>query len=134
MTGSKDTAWVFADFVPGRQLGMIPVTVDTSRLSLWQQIYGPMAPGSGVSASVLVAVMMEAYLKLIQPRPPGNIHAGQKLFFTGAQVGVGAELRVSIDCLAKILRKERRWVTFGAAIHEGELLLMRGEISTIWAA
>ncbi len=114
--------------------GTIESRIDQRKLELWRSIYGPPATPGEVPSGILVALMMEAYIKAIQPRPPGNVHAGQKLAFTGHRVSEGAVLTVGLTCLGKRFHKERRWLTFGVSVHEGDALVMAGEISTIWAA
>jgi hypothetical protein len=77
--------WTFADFEPGHSFGSIEIRLDSSRLALWSQVFVEKAGAAKVSSSVLVAAMTEGYLKLLQPRPPRNIHASQVLTFTGRQ-------------------------------------------------
>jgi hypothetical protein len=78
---------------------------------------------------------MEGYMAAIQPRPPGNIHAGQKLDFSGQSLSEGETVTVAISCNAKEIKRERRFVRFGASMKNarGEEILS-GEMNVIWAA
>jgi acyl dehydratase len=132
VTRSATDPWVFDDFRPGTELGRVSLVLDDKRAANWAAIYGA-APAPGrVPAGMLVAAMMEAYLKAFQPRPPGNIHASQKLVF-GAGAKLGDRLDAIVTCLDKVLRKERRWVTFGVTLTSGPDDILRGEIRAVWA-
>jgi hypothetical protein len=125
--------WTFDDFEPGRSFGRMEIRLDSRRLALWSQVFGENVGDNEVSSSVLVAAMMEGYLKLLQPRPPGNVHASQVLSFTGRQVQLGAALTASVKCHDKYLKTDRRWVIFHVALAECGQEVMSGDITTIWA-
>jgi acyl dehydratase len=76
---------------------------------------------------------MEAYLGLIQPRPPGNIHAGQSLVFGPGLLRVGDQITISVSCKEKTEIKGRGWVTFECLVTNGAATLLRGDIRSIWA-
>ncbi|WP_445503817.1 hypothetical protein [Microvirga sp. G4-2] len=124
--------WVFDDFRPGLELGRLSIPLNDARLANWAAIYGEPGTAGRVPSGVLVAAMMEAYLTAFQPRPPGNIHASQKLFF-GKPACPGDRLDAEVTCLWKDMRKGRRWVAFGVALRNGDTDVLRGEIRTIWA-
>lgn len=129
--------WTFDDFEVGADLGTVRIIVDDRRLSLWKRIYGRESLRDTMDAvpqGLLVAAMMEGYIKAIQPRPPGNVHAGQQITFSSHRVAPGASLTLAFTCLDKQLKRERRWVTFGVRVTDGDRLAMSGEISSIWAA
>lgn len=80
--------WTFDDFSPGALLGETSIVIDAERVAAWRDIYGEDGGEGGagdatgrVPRGLLVAGMMEAYLTAVQPRPPGNVHASQKLRF-----------------------------------------------------
>lgn len=88
--------WTFDDFSPGALLGETSIVIDAERVAAWRDIYGEDGGEGGagdatgrVPRGLLVAGMMEAYLTAVQPRPPGNVHASQKLRF-GRPPGVPA--------------------------------------------
>lgn len=132
MAESDVPVWVFDDFRPGTALGCVDIPLDEARLANWAAIYGPLAAREHLPAGMLVAAMMEAYLTAVQPRPPGNIHASQKLAF-GKAARAGDRLVAEVSCISKEKRKERCWVTFGVVLRNGENDVLRGEIRTIWA-
>lgn len=129
---SNKDVWVFDDFHPGSEIGRLSIPLSGSRLKNWEAIFGPVHASSTVPSGLLVAIMMEAYLKAFPARPPGNIHASQKLvFYTPAQLGDLLEAIVS--CTHKITHKNRHWVTFGVSLRNGPDDILYGEIRTIWA-
>ncbi len=130
--------WTFGDFEVGTDLGTVDVVLDDRRLALWNRVYS--FAGSAVSSDdkavpdgLIVAAMMEAYIKVIQPRPPGNIHAGQTLAFAGRSVRPGIQLSLVFACVGKAIKRERKWLTFGVRVMDGDALVARGDISSIWA-
>lgn len=136
---SGEDVWTFADFRAGHSFGEMSLVLDESRLDQWRSIYGDGgaenadAGSRAVPRGLLVTCMMEAYLGLIGPRPPGNIHASQKIAFGPCRPRLGDTLSVRASCLDKIERKGRGWVTFEVAIDKDGDNLLRGEIRTIWA-
>jgi acyl dehydratase len=124
--------WVFDDFSPGQPLGNFAITLDDAHLNNWTAIYGERKSSESVPAGMLVAAMMEAYLNAIQPRPPGNIHASQKLVF-GRSAKAGDKVEAQVSCRSKERRRERGWVTFGVVLSVEGQDVLNGEIRTIWA-
>lgn len=133
----REMPWTHADFQPGAALGAIAVALDARRLALWNSIYGEIGGAAGpdgpVPHGLIVAAMMEGYIGAIQPRPPGNIHAGQRLAFTGHAVRPEARLAIAFTCKGKEIRRGRRWLALGVTIHDGDALVADGEIVSIWA-
>lgn len=132
----KDTPWTFADFPVGEAMAEVAVDLSPEKAALWSGISGQPAPAAGAPAprALMVAAMMEAYIRALQPRPPGNVHAGQTLSFHGPAPAVGAALTARFVCLAKEEKKGRRWITLGVEMFEGERRALSGEILSIWAA
>jgi hypothetical protein len=125
-------------FEPGKTMGEAVLALDESHAQSWQKIFGNTA-SSGASesaegAGLLVAMMMRAYLAVVTPRPPGNVHARQR-FRLHALPRQGEAVRTVISCEGKEIKRERRYVELlaqgtgddGRAIYEGRL-------SLIWAA
>ncbi|MWB78751.1 hypothetical protein GLS40_11990 [Pseudooceanicola sp. 216_PA32_1] len=130
----NDEIWTFARFAPGQDFGTVTVPLDGTRLDGWQAIYGPVA-GDIAPDGLIVAGMMEAYIRAIQPRPKGNVHAAQKLAFAPdavARKGDTVSYRVAVA--AKEERKGRNWVTFAVRAELDGAELLSGEIVSIWAA
>jgi acyl dehydratase len=125
--------WVFDDFHAGQQLGNLSIALDAEHFASWTAIYGVPLDAECAPSGLLIAVMMEAYVKAIQPRPPGNIHAGQKLTF-GKRVRVGDQLEAQVTCLWKERRKDRNWIGFGVTLRTGGQDALSGEIRSIWSS
>ena len=105
------------------------------RGALWQDVYGPReANPEEASLGLLVAIMMDGYVKAIQPRPPGNIHAMQSLNFSGFMPQYGDMLSLDFSIGSKELKRERRWVDFDVTVRAGDRVAMTGKIRSIWAA
>lgn len=138
MHAGGEDVWTFADFRPGHSFGEMSLVLDESRLEQWQSIYGDGGLDGGarpgdVPRGLLVTCMMEAYLGLIGPRPPGNIHASQKIAFGSCRPRLGDSLSLRATCLDKVERKGRGWVTFEVSVDKEGQNLLRGEIRTVWA-
>ena len=81
-----------------------------------------------------VVAMMRAYLHVVAPRPPGNVHARQQLQMH-ALPRLGESMRIAVTCAGKELRRERRYVDLRVrATGEGGRALFEGLLSLIWAA
>ena len=70
----------FDDFRPGANMGHATDVVDEHILDLWKQLY----PWDTVAAGELppglaTVLLMRAYMRILTPRPPGNIHARQRM-------------------------------------------------------
>jgi acyl dehydratase len=133
MSGQTDRpVWVFDDFHAGQEFAKLPIALDDERLANWTAIYGTAPQKETAPSGMLMAAMMEAYLKAIQPRPPGNIHAGQTLTF-GKPVPVHTQLEAEVTCIWKERRKERNWVGFGVTLRANGNVVLSGEIRSIWS-
>jgi len=130
---TKQPLWSFERFESGVSFGSVEVPLDERRIKLWQEIYGELVDEI-IPEGLLVAAMMEAYIKAIQPRPKGNIHAAQKITFTNIKPLRGDALSVVLTCVHKEIKKSRRWIRFGAVIRTGDAIVMSGEIRAIWAS
>lgn len=125
-------------FAPGTLLGECTQTYDTAQASRWQALFGCHATdgagGYAEQAGMATIMMMRAFLHIVAPRPPGNIHAGQKLTLHDLP-HPDETVRLSVRCLDKRMRKERRFVDLSVACHglDGRAIF-RGELTLIWAA
>lgn len=128
-----DEMWTFDRLSPGAGFGPVAVPLDSERVQGWEGVYGPIT-GDVVPDGLIVAGMMEAYIRAIQPRPKGNVHAGQTLTFTGAQARLGDTVSYSVTVLSKEQKKSRNWIVFAIEASTDGKPLMRGEVTAIWAA
>lgn len=125
--------WTFDRFVHGQSFAPVSVPLDATRVAGWEAIYGPVI-GMTAPDGMIIAGMMEAYIHAIQPRPEGNVHAGQKIALTGAQVALGQTLTYRVGVAEKAEKKGRHWVTFTVRADHDETEILNGRIVAIWNA
>lgn len=132
------TPILFEDFQPGALMGERVELYRPKQAERWQAIFGNQpedgANGAAQSVSMAVVSMMRAYLHVITPRPPGNVHTRQQLRMHNLPE-CGEAIRVTVHCAHKQMRHERRYVDLNVegTGHEGRALF-DGVISLIWAA
>jgi len=129
---------LFEHFVPGELLGVHSETYTPGQARRWQSIFGATAAdgadGPAEQSSMAVVMMMRAYLNVVAPRPPGNIHARQQLDMHGVPRR-GEAVRLAVRCLDKAMRRERRYVELQVSGNgEDGRPLFSGHLTLIWAA
>ena len=127
------SVWTFDRFTPGTLAGRASVRLDARRRDLWAGLFGAPDPDR-MPQGLFVAAMMEAYVAAIQPRPKGNVHAGQTLVFATHAVPADAVLDFTFTCAAKEMKRDRRWVWFDFAASREGAGVLSGTITAIWAA
>ncbi len=130
---TTDDLWTFDRFKAGQSFGAVEVALDSRRIKGWQAVYGQIS-GDVAPDGLIVAGMMEAYILAIQPRPKGNVHAAQKLDFTGVQAALGDVITYQVSVAKAEEKKGRFWVTFTITAAHNSKVLMQGDIVSIWAA
>jgi hypothetical protein len=125
--------WEYAAFTAGETIGTVSIPISRARLDLWSKVFNQTHTAGAVSQSVLVSAMMEAYLKAAQPRPPGNIHAAQKVRLFGGALFLGDVVEITTSCKEKSERNGRKWISFTSRVASAGKTLLEGEILTIWA-
>lgn len=128
----KGDVWVYDDFAPDLALKTVSVTLDQGMLDLWEQIYGPVASEDALPQGMLVSAMVQAFIASGQPRPAGNIHASQELTFTGIAPRLGDVLTVKASCVAKEIKKDRKWVTIRTIGEIDAQTVCHGDFLIIW--
>lgn len=126
---------LFADFVAGRRMGETTETVTQAQLDDWAELYPWDAPRGGIMPRGMATVlMMRAYLEVVSPRPPGNLHVRQQMRLH-APMRAGDPVTTAITCRTKELKGERRKLEL-LARGEGSDggLLYEGVITLYWAA
>lgn len=129
---------LFEDFVPGVLMGEHVEMYDARQARRWQAIFGDQ-PGQGANggpegASMATVNMMRAFLHVVAPRPPGNVHARQQLRMHGVPQA-GESMRISVTCAGKEIRRERRYVELEVSgTGKGGRRLFDGRLSLVWAA
>lgn len=126
---------LFEHFVPGAVIGRRTETVDAAALASWVELYPWEKPEDGLlPPGYAVILQMRAFLNLVAPRPPGNIHAGQS-FETYDRIAVGEAVTTEVKCLDKRMKGERRLVELEAYATGGDgRSLFKGVLTLYWAA
>ncbi|AIP34882.1 hypothetical protein DR64_7588 [Paraburkholderia xenovorans LB400] len=122
-------------FQPGVLLGATTLTYCKSLSRSWERIFGPDdACSAAEAASIATALMMRGYLHVVTPRPPGNLHARQRLTIDSLP-RPGDRINLAVTCLSKELKRERRYVDLQVRGKSGDgRALFVGVMSLIWAA
>jgi hypothetical protein len=125
----------FDDFVPGAAMGNSTERIGEDVLALWKRLYPWDAPAQGeLPLGIATVLLMRAYMRILTPRPPGNIHARQQMELA-APARVGEEVTTAMQCLGKELKRERRYVELATrSTGDQGRLLFTGRMSLIWAA
>ncbi|MCH8504884.1 MAG: hypothetical protein LAT50_11245 [Ectothiorhodospiraceae bacterium] len=121
----------FDDFQPGKAIGETVISLTPELLSSWQQA-APDSSGEHLSPGLALALLMRGYGLGVDRRPPGNGHAGLEMEFLHGTLE-DDELRVTVCCAEKELRKGRRWVRFDVEQWSGERCLARARLTLLWA-
>lgn len=129
------TVLLFDGFSPGKAMGSASERVEPKLVEQWLQLYPwDVPPADEAPAGVLTVLLIRAYMRVLSPRPPGNIHARQRIEVV-APVRLGEEVTTEFTCTGKELRKERRYVDVATrSTGEGGRELSRGTMTLIWAA
>lgn len=126
--------YTFERFISNTLLGEWEEPLSDELQTQWKTIFGDHpadAPAQG--AGLAVACMMRAYLGVVTPRPPGNIHARQVLILDNLPQA-NETIRSQVWCVDKEIRKERNYLTIAViASGEGDRSLYTGKLSLIWA-
>lgn len=130
----RETPFLFDDFSAGALLGSHQMVYDDALVDHWQRIFGSAPMPQAQAASLAVVIMMRAFLAVVSPRPPGNIHAKQLLRFSRLPTP-GDQITTTIRCRSKDIRRGRRYVELEAnACRQGGGFLFQGVLTLVWAA
>jgi acyl dehydratase len=122
----------YDSFTPGQVMGTREMVLDGAALKEWCELFPQDDLGGAMPHGMVAAISMCAYSEVLQPRPPGNVHAAQhfELLRLPRQ---GERLTTTISCLDKERRKGRPWVTLWMETAGPEGLAFRGRMTVIWA-
>lgn len=127
---------LFDDFKPGSRIGGTSLVYETELANQWERIFGASsgdADRAAKGASIATVMMMRAYMSVVAPRPPGNVHARQHILLDDVPAQ-GETVHVEISCVAKEFRRERRYVELQVdGTGDGGRPLYRGHMTLIWA-
>jgi acyl dehydratase len=136
ITAPEPPVFTYDRFVPGTKLGSIVEQIEPALLEAWRTIYeSPPRKPDGCPAGLMSVLAMRAYLGIVSPRPPGNIHAGQVLRAC-KPLRTGQMLRISVTCQQKIMKQLRRFVILAVRADDipGNDEVFTGQLTMIWAA
>jgi acyl dehydratase len=118
--------------VPGSTIGSLSLDIAAADIGDYRSITQEAGPGLPLSPGLAVALMMRAYMRLMPDRPPGSIHASQKLRL-GVPLAAGDRVTVELRCAEKERRKARGWVRFETEIrNQTRTLVLAGEHWVVW--
>lgn len=125
----------FEDFQPGKSFGTAPVTLDDALFDKWTALFpGDAACTPQMPEGMTAVLVMNAYMQLVAPRPPGNVHASQS-FALERLPQLGETVTTTVTCTGKELRNGRRWVDLETQSHDQTgAFLFSGTMRMIWAA
>jgi len=126
--------YIYERFMPDTLLGEWQETLDSKLHAQWNEMFGDHpSDGAARAAGLAVACMMRAYLGVVSPRPPGNIHARQVVTLHNLPE-LGEVIRSRVWCRDKEMRRERRHLTIEVigSGHENRPLYT-GRMGLIWA-
>jgi len=125
----------FDSFRPGASMGRATEAIGGAVLESWRQLYPwDAAPAGRLPYGFATVLMMRAYMRILTPRPPGNIHARQHLKLL-AGIAPGEEITTELECAGKELKRERRYVELACrATGKAGRPLFDGRMTIIWAA
>lgn len=125
----------FEDFKPGASFGSRTICLDEDILSPWLAIFpNDRAHLPQMPPALMLPIMMRAYLALVAPRPPGNIHGSQWIRIH-KRPQLGDAVVTEVGCMDKEMRGGRRWVTLSTQSRSaGGDLLFEGRKRLVWAA
>lgn len=127
--------YTYERFTPGAVLGDWEEPLDANLLAVWERLFGAQAQDAPArQAGLAVALMMRAYLNIVAPRPPGNIHARQELTVRNLPLA-GEVVQSRVRCLDKEMRRDRRYLQLEVSGKgAGGRALYTGKMNLIWAA
>jgi hypothetical protein len=118
--------------VPGAKIGNLSLDIAASDIDDYRSITENAGLALPLSPGLAVALMMRAYMRLMPERPPGSVHASQKLRL-GVPLAAGDRVTVELRCLEKERRTERGWVRFETEIrNQASALVLAGEHWVVW--
>jgi hypothetical protein len=126
---------MFDDFQPGTLLGEREFNFTDATAAEWCALFPDDRRSlPAMPAAMIAMVLMRAFVSILDDRPPGNVHAGQKFWVSRLPV-LGDRLTTRMGCIGKELKSNRRWLTFRSDTTDSAGgLLFRGQMTTIWAA
>lgn len=127
------TLITFETFQPDSVMGTVRDRIDDEMLRLCRDIYGPDVSSDAPRPELATICSMRAYLKVVVPRPPGNIHTKERIVIEDLPKP-GEEIETSITCVGKEMRGEKRRVVLATrTTGEKGRALFSTEMTMLWA-
>ncbi len=125
----------FASFHPGERVGSGRMRFDAAALDAWCAVFpDDRAFAPAMPPGMTAMIGMRAYMALLRDRPPGNIHARQRVEMLGG-ARLGDELTTTLTCVGKEMRRGRRWLEFATDTRNQDgAVVFRGRKLVIWGA
>lgn len=128
---------LYADLIPNTVMGQQEDRFDKKMSDQWQAIFHQTARvenDAAQRASIALVLAMRAMLTVVAPRPPGNVHARQKIT-TYELPQLNETIHSKVTCLHKEIKRERRYVDFEVIGHGADgRKIYEAQMSLIWAA
>ena len=122
---------LFEDFVAGATLGSHAETIDGTLLAQWRAAF-PDRTGEPSPGGFAMAFAMRAYLTILPERPPGNIHARQRLALHKA-VRSDESVEGVLRCVGCEARQDRRRVMLAVDARADGRPWFEAEMTILWA-
>lgn len=124
----------FETFEVGKDYGSEPVTLTPEMFDDWAALFPDdraIAPEMPEGMSAVLTI--NAYMKLLSLRPPGNVHGSQRTVMKKLP-RLGDTVTTNIRCLSKEMRNGRRWVELETitSAADGEVHFT-GTMRVVWA-
>lgn len=122
---------LFENFAADTVLGHHVETIDDALFAQWHAVF-PERTGNPSPGGFAMAFAMRAYLTILPERPPGNIHARQRLTLDQA-VARGGSAEASLRCVARERRGDRRKVVLAVDARLDAQPWFAAEMTILWA-
>ncbi len=131
---SLDGCISHADFEPGKSMGSASVNLSDELIDHWVTLFpSDRACLPAMPQGMTSVLVMRAYMEILSPRPPGNVHAGQSFRMQGT-VNVGDHVTTEIVCEKKWQKNGRNWVELATTSRDGAgNTVFTGAMTMIWA-
>ncbi|RAI02068.1 hypothetical protein DLJ53_11875 [Acuticoccus sediminis] len=121
----------FDDFRPGTEIARADMEVPAEAAEQLHRAFPDLA-AEDASVELTIAMLMRAYTRLVAPRPPGNIHAGQEMRIHRV-LTPGERFQARADCIDKETKAGRNWVRFGLVLETAAGPLVDAKMRFVWA-
>lgn len=133
-TATGKTPILYATLQPDAHMGTHNDIYEQTMSDRWRSIFARDSSSAAEQASMSLVLAMRALLSVVAPRPPGNVHARQKMRLHQLP-RLGEKVRSEVNCIRKEIKRERMYVDFAVTgFGEDDRILYEAQMSLIWAA